>query len=213
MRIKVLGGTGYAGSHVVAEAVKRGHEVTSYSRHLPDAPVEGATYRTGSVLEDSFLADVVKDADAVFETLSPRGELAGKLEGVVDRLIELATPAGVRVGVLGGASSLLVSPEGPRLVDVQPPAPELAGEINTGIALLDTLKAAPQDLDWFYVSPAAGFGAWVPGEATGRYRLADDVLLVDENGDSNISGADLAKAVVDEFERPAHHRRRFHVAY
>lgn len=213
MRIAVLGGTGYAGSHIVKEAVKRGHEVTSYSRNPPTAPVDGATYRTGSVLDDAFLAHSVQGADVVFETLSPRGELAGKLEGVVDQLIELATDARVRLGVLGGASSLQVSPGGPRLVDVQPPTPEIAGEINTGIALLDALKAAPQELDWFYVSPAAGFGAWVPGEATGRYRLADDVLLVDENGDSNISGADLATAIVDEFEKAAHRRKRFHVAY
>lgn len=213
MRITVLGGTGYAGSHVVAEAVKRGHEVTSYSRTAPDAPAEGARYRTGSVLDDAVLAEVVRDTDAVFETLSPRGELAGKLEGVVDRLIPLAATADVRLGVLGGASSLQVSPGGPRLIDVQPPAPEIADEINTGIALLDALKAAPERLDWFYVSPAAGFGAWVPGEATGRYRVSDDVLLVDEHGNSNISGADLAAAVLEEFEKPAHRRRRFHVAY
>lgn len=213
MRITVLGGTGYAGSHVVAEAVKRGHEVVSFSRNAPDTPVDGATYRTGSVLDEHVLVQAVQDADAVFETLSPRGDLAGKLEGVVDRLIELAARANVRLGVLGGASSLHTSPGGPRLIEVQPPKPEIAGEINTGIALLEALKAAPEQLDWFYVSPAAGFGAWVPGEATGRYRVSDDVLLVDENGDSMISGADLAMAVVDEFERPAHRRTRFHVAY
>ena len=28
----IVGGTGYAGSHIAAEAVRRGHEVTSYSR-------------------------------------------------------------------------------------------------------------------------------------------------------------------------------------
>jgi len=213
MRITVLGGTGYAGSHVVAEAVKRGHEVTSYSRNAPDTPVAGVTYRTASVLDDGVLVEAVQRTDAVVETLSPRGELAGKLEGVVARLIELTMAADVRLGVLGGASSLRVSAGGPRLIDVQPPSAEIADEVNTGIALLEALQAAPEKLDWFYVSPAASFGAWVPGEAKGHYRLSDDVLLVDGNGDSNISGADLAKAIVDEIEQPVHHRRRFHVAY
>ncbi|BDZ44438.1 NAD(P)-dependent oxidoreductase [Naasia aerilata] len=213
MRIKVIGGTGYAGSHIVREAVSRGHEVTSYSRNAPAEPVEGAVYRTGNVLEDDFLAETVADADAVFETLSPRGELAGRLEEVVDRLIPLAVGAGVRLGVLGGASSMHVSEGGPRLIDLHEPAPEVAPEIHTGIALLETLRAAPEDLDWFYVSPAASFGSWVPGERTGSYRLSDEVLLTDENGDSSISGADLAIAVVDELEQAAHRRRRFHVAY
>jgi putative NADH-flavin reductase len=213
MRIKILGGTGYAGSHIVREAVHRGHEVTSYSRNAPAEPVPGATYRIGSVLEEGFLADSVSDTDAVFETLSPRGELQGKLEGVVDRLITLSTHAGVRLGVLGGASSLQVSPGGPRLLDVSPPPAAVLPEINTGIALLEALRESPQKLDWFYVSPAASFGAWVPGEATGAYRIGGDVLLTDENGESKISGADLAVAILDELEAPAHRRQRFHVAY
>jgi putative NADH-flavin reductase len=213
MRISILGGTGYAGTAIAREAERRGHDVTSYSRNLPDDPVQGVRYRTGSVLEDGLLAQSVADADVVFEALAPRGELAGELEGVVELLIPLATEAGVRLGVLGGASSLHVSPGGPRLVDVRPPAPEIAVEVNTGITLLDIMRSAPAELDWFFLSPAASFGAWEPGEATGRYRTADDVLLTDEDGKSFISAADLAVAVLDEIEQPKHSRRRFHVAY
>jgi putative NADH-flavin reductase len=212
-RIHVLGGTGYAGAHVVREAVGRGHAVVSFSRNAPTDPVAGAEYRNGDVLDEGFLAESVRDADVVFEALSPRGALAGRLEAVVDRLIALAVGARARLGVLGGASSLLVEPGGPRLIDLGEPPAEVRDEIQTGIALLDVLRAAPDGLDWFYVSPAQEFGAWVPGEALGRYRLSDDVLLRDEEGRSFISGADLAKAVVDEIERPAHHRARFHVAY
>jgi uncharacterized protein len=213
MRITVLGGTGYAGSAIAREAERRGHDVTSYSRTMPADPVQGVRYRTGSVLDDAFLAGTVADADVVFEALSPRGELAGELEGVVERLIPLAAEAGVRLGVLGGASSLQVSPGGPRLVDVRPPAPEIAVEVHTGIALLDILQSAPEGLDWFFVSPAASFGAWAPGEARGAYRVSDDVLLTDEDGKSYISAPDLAAAVLDEIEQPRHSRRRFHVAY
>lgn len=213
MRITVLGGTGYAGSAIVQEAQRRGHEVTSYSRSMPAEPVPGARYRTGSVLDDAVLAETVAGTDVVFEALSPRGELAGKLEGVVERLLPLADAAGVRLGVLGGASSLHVSPGGPRLIDVRPPAPEIAVEVNTGITLLDIVRTAPESLDWFFLSPAAGFGGFAPGERTGRYRLGDDVLLTDDEGNSYISAEDLAIAVVDEIEQPKHSRRRFTVAY
>ena len=213
MRISVLGGTGYAGSAIAEEAERRGHDVTSYSRNMPDDPVPGVRYRTGSVLEDGFLAQSVADADVVFASLAPRGELAGRLEGVVERLIPLAAGTSVRLGVLGGASSLQVSPGGPRLVDVRPPAPEIAVEVHAGIALLDIMRSSPAELDWFFVSPAAGFGAWAPGRATGSYRTSDDVLLTDEDGNSFISAADLAVAVLDEIDQPKHSRRRFHVAY
>jgi putative NADH-flavin reductase len=212
-RIHVLGGTGYAGSHIVREAVGRGHDVVSFSRNPPNDPVPGAEYRTGDVLDDAFLATTVRDADVLFESLSPRGDLVGRLEGVVDRLITLAAEAGVRLGVLGGASSLLVAPGGPRLVDDHEPPEAFRDEVHTGIALLDALRDAPEALDWFFLSPAQEFGGFAPGEALGRYRVSDDVLLRDEHGRSFISGADLAKAVVDEIEQPAHHRARFHVAY
>jgi putative NADH-flavin reductase len=196
-RIKVLGGTGFAGDAVVREAVKRGHTVTSYSRRPPAEPVEGAAYVTGSLLDPGLLAQTVQDADVVFETVSPRGDMVGKVEGLLDDLIRLADEAGVRLGVLGGASSLLVSEGGPRLFDTAETAPEILPEVQTGLDVLEALKAAPETLDWFYVSPAASFGAWVPAPVTGSYRVSDDVLLEDANGESVISGDDLALAVVD----------------
>ncbi|MBF4577560.1 hypothetical protein [Frondihabitans sp. VKM Ac-2883] len=61
--------------------------------------------------------------------------------------------------------------------------------------------------------PAGGFGPWAAGEATGVYRTGDNLLLVDDNGESNISGADLGKAVVEEIATAAHQGRRFTVAY
>src|SRR5690606_15255812 len=156
-------------------------------RSMPAEPVPGVRYRTGSVLDERILEEAVADAEVLFEALSPRGELAGRLEEVSERLMRLAGAAGVRLGVLGGASSLQVSPGGPRLVAATPPVPEFADEIHTGIAQLELLQAAPESLDWFYVSPAAGFGAFAPGERTGRYRLGDEVLLADEAGTSYIS--------------------------
>jgi putative NADH-flavin reductase len=213
VRITVLGGTGYAGAAVVAEAAKRGHTVTSFSRRLPAQPVDGAAYVNGSLLDPQTLVSAVTDADVVFETVSPRGDMEGKLEGLVAQLIALADGAGVRLGVLGGASSLLVAEGGPRLFDVADTPPEVLPEVRTGIALLELLQQAPASLDWFYISPPARFGAWEPQVVTGRYRLSDDVLLKDDAGESYISAADLAVAVLDEIEIPRHHRQRFHVAH
>ncbi|ALV45692.1 NAD-dependent epimerase [Arthrobacter alpinus] len=212
-KINVIGGTGYAGSNIVREAVKRGHDVTSFSRNLPEVPVEGAKYVTGSVLDADFLATTVTDADVVIHSLSPRGELVGKLEGVVDQLLPLAETAGVRLGVIGGAGSLQVAAGGPLVMDTPGFPAEILPEAKTAGALLETLKSSEADLDWFYVSPAGGFGGFAPGTATGTYRTGGDVLLVDDEGNSHISGVDFGLAVIDEVETPVHRNQRFTVAY
>jgi uncharacterized protein len=211
--ITVLGGNGYVGAAVVAEARRRGHDVTAVSRTAPSSPVAGADYVEGSVLDADVLERTTAGSDVVLVALSPRGDMAGKVEGLVHELIRLADEAGVRLGVLGGASSVLVSEDGPRVFDLSDPAPEVLPEIETGLALLEAVKRSPESLDWFYVSPALEFGAWLPQDVTGQYRVSDDVLLKDAAGESHISAADLALAVLDEIEQPRHSRRRFHVAH
>jgi putative NADH-flavin reductase len=139
--------------------------------------------------------------------------MVGKVQAVIDDLIRVADNAGVRLGVLGGVSSVLVAPDGPRLFDVSEPPADVLPEIQLGLDKLDAMNAAPESLDWFYVSPAMEFGAWVPSTETGEYRISDDVLLKGPDDKSEISAVDLAIAVLDEIEQPAHRRRRFHVAH
>ncbi len=212
-RITVLGGTGYAGAAVVAGAQKRGHHVTSVSRTAPTAPIEGVEYVAGSALDSDILNRVIGGQDVVIEAVSPRGDMAGKEEGLVEVLGSRVSGTPTRLGVIGGASALLVAECVPSLIDTHQPPAEVLPEIETGIRILENLKATPESLDWFYVSPARDFGAWVPAPDTGSYRLGGDVLITAEDGSSVISAADLARAVVDEIERPAHRRRRFHVAH
>ncbi|QIK84667.1 NAD(P)-dependent oxidoreductase [Sanguibacter sp. HDW7] len=212
-RITVLGGTGYAGGHIVREAAARGHEVTSVSRTLPEDRVDGVTYRTGDALDPATIAQVAEGADVVVHALAPRGPLAGRLEDVARDVTARASDAGARLGVVGGAGSLLVSPDGPRVAD-GPDFPEaFHAEALTMGSILDDLRTGPADLDWFMLSPSAGFGGFAPGERTGSYRTGDDVLLVDDAGESFISGEDFAIAFLDEIENPAHRRARFTVGY
>jgi putative NADH-flavin reductase len=212
-RISVLGGTGYAGGAIVREAVRRGHQVTSVSRNEPSERIDGVDYLIGSALDPDVLEVAVSGHDVVIEAVSPRGDMVGKEEELVDRLIELTPRTRTRLGVIGGASSLLVAEGGPRLFDVNESAPEVLPEIETGLALLETLKGTQGEVDWFYISPPASFGAWAPAPDTGSYRLSDDVLLTDEAGNSTISAADLARAIVDEIEQGRYRRRRFHAAH
>jgi putative NADH-flavin reductase len=210
-RITVLGGNGYAGSAVVAEAHKRGHDVTAVSRSEPTEPVAGVDYVTGSVLDASVLDEVTEGRDAVIVALSPRGDMAGKVEGVVEDLIARLADTSTRLGYIGGASSLQAEEGGPTLWELtreHVPA-EVKPEIETGLTAFELLKASPESLDWFFVSPPQDFGSWLGTTPKGTYVLGGDVLLKDEEGTSTIAAADLALAIVDEIETARHRRGRF----
>ncbi|ALJ19647.1 NAD(P)-dependent oxidoreductase [Microbacterium sp. No. 7] len=211
-RIAVLGGTGYAGSHIVAEAVRRGHTVVSVARSLPAERVEGATYVEGTLLDVPGLAAELEGVDVLVSAIAPRGDMLGFVRPGVQALLSVL-PDDVRVGVIGGAGGSLAAPGGPRLLDTPEFTEEYKPEAQEAYGILEDLRASASPRDWFYVHPAGGFGAWNPGERTGSYRDGGDVLVVDEAGESFISGADLAVAVLDEIETPRHHRERFTVGY
>ncbi|MDQ1206129.1 NAD(P)-dependent oxidoreductase [Microbacterium sp. SORGH_AS_0862] len=211
-RIAVLGGTGYAGSHIVAEAVRRGHTVLSVARTVPAERVEGATYIEATLLDVPTLVNELIGVDVVVSAVAARGDMLGALRPAIEQLLSVL-PEDVRIGVIGGAGGSLVAEGGPRLVDTEGFADEYKPEALEAIGILEDLQTRAGDRDWFYIHPAGGFGAWAPGERTGSYRDGGEVLVVDENGDSFISGADLAVAVLDEIETPRHSRERFTVGY
>ncbi|WP_279366485.1 NAD(P)-dependent oxidoreductase [Microbacterium testaceum] len=211
-RIAVIGGTGYAGSHIVTEAVRRGHTVVSVARSVPAERIEGATYVEGTVLDVPGLVAELEGVDVVVSAVAPRGDMEGKLRPAIAELVA-ALPDGVRIGVVGGAGGSLVAEGGPRLVDTAEFTEEFKPEALEAYGILEDLQADDTGRDWFYIHPAGGFGAWAPGERTGSYRDGGDVLVVDDEGNSFIGGADFAIAVLDEIENPKHSRERFTVGY
>ena len=207
--IVVFGGTGYTGGNVVREAAARGHEVVAVSRSAPQEPVPGVRYETGSAEEVA--ARVVPGADAVVATLSPRGDTAGRLVELYGTLAREAAGAGARYLQVGGFSSLRPAAGAPRFVEGEVPE-QFRAEAEEGEATRALLaEQAPAGLDWVFVSPPGEYGAWVPGQRTGAYRVSGEVALFDDEGRSTISGADFAAAIVDEIERPQHHREHIGV--
>jgi len=104
--------------------------------------------------------------------------------------------AGVRrLLVVGGAGGLEVAPD-TRLVDTPDFPADWKPEAIAHTEALDYYRSV-EDLDWTFVSPAAFIH---PGERTGRYRLGGDQLLVDDNGNSEVSAEDYAIAIADLLE-------------
>ena len=209
-RIVVFGVTGYAGGHITAELLDRGHAVVGVARDTTRvAPRERLELRAGSLYDPAFRTKTVAGADAVVVALPAHPADGPDLEFVVPELLEAV--GGARLGVVGGAASLLVSEGGSLVLDTLPE--EYKPESEAHARVLDALRRAGTTVDWFYLSPALSFGSWSPGEKTGKFRLGTDVLITDANGNSEISGADYATAFVDEIEKPAHHRARFTIGY
>ena len=201
-RIALIGASGNVGTRILNELVSRNHQVTAIVRDPSKVPARaGVTAARGDVADPAGLADVLKGPDAVISAVR-------FLDSDPHALIDAVRASGVkRYLVVGGAASLLVAP-GKRLLD-QPDFPAAyKDEATKGAAFLDVLRGVG-DLDWTFLSPSALF---VPGERTGKFRLAQDELLVGEKG-STISYEDYAVALVDEIEKPAHVRQRFTVGY
>ena len=206
MQIALIGATGYTGSRIHDEALSRGHQLMVVARDTAGLPSHPhLTPRALDVTDMEGLREALAGHDLVVSAFSSGKDETG--EGT--RSILAAVKAhGLRLLVVGGAGTLEVAP-GQRLVDEPDfPAEWKAGALRTA-AFLDQLRAET-DLDWAFVSPAAHLA---PGERTSRYRIGGDELMTDHEGESRISLQDYAVAMLDEAERPAHHRTRFSVAY
>lgn len=212
-RITVIGGTGYAGSAIVAEAAGRGHQVTALSRTAPDAPIPGVTYVQGDATDEATLKAAMDGAEVVVAALAPRGSQAGAWREAHRTIARVADAAGVRLYIVGGASSLRPAPGADRFVaDLSGIPAELHDEIRSGAAfVIEDLPATPATLDWVFVSPALRFGAHMPGERLGRYRLGDDVAVQPDGG--AISAADYALGLVDLIEKGDLHRAHVNLGH
>lgn len=212
-RIVIFGGTGYSGTNIAREALSRGHEVVSYSRNAPTEALDGVDYRTGSMADPAVVDAAAQDADQLVVALKAEDVDGAPMVERVPALIEAARKHGARLSFVGGASTSLLGEGGPRLLDTPDFNEEWKPEAIAHSHVLEAMLQAPEDLDWFYVSPAALYGSFAPGETTGSYRTGGDLLVTKEDGSSEISGTDLAKAYVDEIESGAHPNQRFTVGH
>jgi uncharacterized protein len=197
MKIVLFGATGMVGSDIAAELDRRGHEVTRAGRS------------TGAdVTSPESVAAVAAGADAIISAVSARG-VDYTLADVARSLVAGARRAGVRrIVVVGGAGSLEVAP-GVRLLDTPDFPAEWRPEALQHADALEVYRGC-DDLDWTFASPAASIH---PGQRTERYRLGGDQLLVDEDGNSEISTEDYAIAIADLLKDGSYGRERVSVAW
>jgi len=206
MKIGIIGASGKAGGFILQEAVNRGHEVTAIVR-------DAAKVQNQQVLEKSIFNLTVEDIKP-FDILvnafkAPDGQEYEHVEAA-KFLIELLKEAPeTRLIVVGGAGSLFVDEAKTVRVFETPDFPEayLPTALNMGKGLEELQNA--KDIQWTYISPAGFFDP--VGRRTGAYQKGKDQLILNSKGESYISYADYAIAVLDEIENEQHKNERFTV--
>ncbi|MDE1177236.1 MAG: NAD(P)H-binding protein [Edaphobacter sp.] len=209
MNIVVYGATGNSGSEIVKELVARGHKVTGVARNVEKLKdVAGVTAKSDDLSNADAVAAIIKGADVVVSAYQPPAENTDKLIDVTKLEIEAVKKAGgPRLVVVGGAGQLEVAPGVTLIKSGYLPEAYMPIAVSHEKAA-EVLKAS--DINWTYLAPAAYF---VPGERTGKFRLGSKELVTQPNGESKISFADYAIALVDEIEKPKHEKQLFSVGY
>jgi putative NADH-flavin reductase len=209
MKVALIGGTGQSGRRILTELLDRGHSVTAMVRDPAKLQAHaGFTAVQGDVNDEESIVAASRGADALVSAYGPGPEHAELLVPATEHLLAAAKASGVpRFIYVGGAGALEVAPGVTLIGSGHVPAEWLP----IAQAHADALEVVRKsDVNWTSVAPSAYFEA---GERTGKFRLAKDSLIMDENQQSRISFEDLAIALVDELESPKHERQRFTVGY
>lgn len=217
MKVALIGGTGFVGSALLDELLQRGHQVVALARDPGKyAPRAGLTVVQADVQDAQQVRQAVAGSDAVLSGFNAgwgNPDIYADFMNGSHAIQDGIKAAGIkRYIVVGGAGSLYAAP-GLQIVDT----PEFPAAIRDGARaardLLTELQTQERDLEWTFLSPPIGFLPGGRGERTGNYRVGRDQPLMNGGQPGSISAADLALAVVDELERPAHVRERFTIAY
>lgn len=213
--VLLIGATGFVGSAVFNELVSRGHKVTAVARNIEKiAKSELLDAVKEDVANVDAIAKLADGKDAIISAYNPgwtNPDIATLISENYPKILSAAKNSGVeRLLIVGGAGTLFCAP-GLRVVDSGAIPEEIMGGVRPlGDFYLNTLMNE-NDIDWVFFSPAGVFDP--QGKKTGNYRLGKDDLIVDAEGNSHISVQDYADAMVNELEKPAHHKERFTIGY
>lgn len=207
-KVAIVCAAGKEGRLLVSEAVSRGYEVTGFVRREGDEVIPAAKKVVKDLFdltrEDLIGFDVVIDA---FGAWTP--DTLPLHRTSLRHLCDILSGTEVRLLVVGGAGSLYVNKEHTVQVKDLESFPEVFKPLANmqGEALNDLRKRS--DVKWTFLSPAGDFRA--DGARTGKYLLGGEEYFVNAKGESVISYADYAIAMIDEIENASHIQKRFSV--
>lgn len=204
--IAVVAANGHSGQLIVKEALERGHDVTVFVRSENRTPAKKAVIK--DIME--LTAQDLEGFDAVVDAFGAwTPETLPQHSTTLAHLSDILSGSDTRLLVVGGAGSLYLNPEHSLTVAQGPDFPEAFKPVALAMGAALTELRKRDDVRWTYISPACDFQA--EGERTGEYILGGEELTVNERGESIISYADFAVAMLDEIESGNHVGQRISV--
>lgn len=206
MKIAVVCANGKAGQLITKEAQDRGLDVTAVVRG------ENRSAAPRSISRDvlDITADDLKGFDVVVDAFGAWTEDTLPLHSSsLKVLCDALSGTDTRLLVVGGAGSLYVNPEHTACVADGPDFPDMFKPLAAAMAKALSELRQRNDVKWTYISPAGDFQA--EGERSGEYILGGEELTLNEKGESIISYADYAIAMVDEIVKGGHIQERISV--
>ena len=206
MKIAVVCANGKAGKFIVKEAVERGLDVTAVARG------ENKSVAQNYIEKDLF--DLTKEDlanfDVVIDAFGTWAEETLPLHSTsLKKLCDLLSNTNKRLLVVGGAGSLYVDKKHTKQVMDDPDFPDIFKPLAKAQGkTLEELRKR-NDVKWTFISPASDFQA--EGKRTGKYILGGEELTLNSKGESIISYADYAIAMIDEAVEGKHIQERISV--
>ena len=207
-KVAVLCAAGKQGRCLVDEAAARGYDVTGFVCRK----AEGLNPKAKIVVKDLF--DLTREDlagfDAVIDALGAWTEKTlPDIPKAAEYLCDLLSGTNVRLLVVGGAGSLYTNKEHTLRLEDGASFPDAYKPVSAAHGKALALLRKRGDVNWTYLSPAADFRA--DGARTGEYLSGGEELIVNDKGESRISYADYAIAMIDEIENAQNIKKRFSV--
>ena len=206
MKIAVICANGKAGKLITKEAVNRGLDVTAIVRG------ENESVANKTVSKDilDITSDDLKGYDVVVDAFGAWTEDTLPLHSTTLKVLcDALSNTNTRLLVVGGAGSLYVNTEHTTCVSDGADFPDAFKPLAAAMAKALGELRTRNDVKWTYISPAGDFQA--DGERSGEYILGGEELTLNEKGESIISYADYAIAMVDEIVKGNHIQERISV--
>lgn len=203
MKIAIIGANGRVGQLIINEALEKHLDVVAVVRN------ENKTVSKEVIIKDLFdlNKEDIKDVDVLVNCFGTKDE--SKFDDFKNSIVHLSNlieNTDKRLIVVGGAGSLYLDETFSKQLFQNDDFPDFVRPTAEAAAKALAYLRDRNNVLWTYISPTITFDH--KGNKLGTYKVAGEVLTFNDKGESYISYADYALALVDEIVNAKYIQKR-----
>lgn len=208
MKIGIIGATGKLGKVITSTALEHGYGVTAFVRSPEKLENNHIAFLKRNIFEITH--EDIQPFSAIINAFgAPIGHEDQYIKST-QHLLKIFKDTSIRLIVVGGSGSLYASTTNHKqLIDLVPKGqlpPEILATGQAAAKAFNLIKDSSA-VQWTSATPPTFFDA--QGKFTGHYILGTDYLLENKTGESYISYADFALAIIEELTNRRFIQKRF----